>query len=268
MRARSILAPAPDMGDLIQSLWIGPRLSTLERLSIQSFLSQAHEYHLYTYGQDLAVPAGTVVRDAAEILPANAVFQYRDHASYAGFANFFRYKLLLDRGGWWVDTDLICLRPFRFPTPHVFSSEQGFDGPVPNVGAIRCPPGSPAMRRAWEVCRSRSPASLKWGETGPRLVAEVIAACGLEACVQPPETFCPLPYKQWRRALEETGSLDTLAGASAVHLWNELWRRNACDKDAAFPPSCLYEQLKRKYLPLEPEGRPSGGVERCERWSA
>jgi hypothetical protein len=247
------------MSDIIQSLWIGDRLSAMERLSIISFLRQAHEYHLYTYGQELAVPVGTVLRDAAEILPASAVFQYREHASYAGFANYFRYKLLLERGGWWVDTDMICLRPFRFPGPHVFSSEQGYDGPVPNCGAIRCPSGSPAMQHAWEVCQSRPPASLKWGETGPRLVAEAIATCGLEACVQPPETFCPVACKHWRLFLEENTSLTTLAEASSVHLWNELWRRNGCDKDATFPSGCFYEQLKRRYLP--PQSEAMGGVD-------
>jgi hypothetical protein len=34
----------------------------------------------------------------------------------------------------------------------------------------------------------------------------------------------------------------------AVHLWNEMWRRNQRDKDETYDPGCLYEQLKRRYL--------------------
>ena len=37
------------MGWPIQSLWIGDRLSALERLSIRSFLANGHGFDLYTY---------------------------------------------------------------------------------------------------------------------------------------------------------------------------------------------------------------------------
>ena len=37
--------------DIIQGLWIGETLSTMEYLSIKSFLDNGHEYHLYTYGE-------------------------------------------------------------------------------------------------------------------------------------------------------------------------------------------------------------------------
>src|SRR4029078_8374501 len=100
------------MKRVIQGLWIGDVLSRMERLSIASFLAQGHQFDLFTYGPVRNVPKGTRVRDPAEIMSRDRVFQYRDHASYAGFANFFRYKLLLDRGGWWVDLDSVCLRPF------------------------------------------------------------------------------------------------------------------------------------------------------------
>ena len=57
-----------------------------------------HEYHLYVYEDVKNVPAATTLRDGNEILPASEIFQYQGRPSYAGFANFFRYKLLLERG--------------------------------------------------------------------------------------------------------------------------------------------------------------------------
>ena len=39
----------------IQFLWVGPRLSRLEQLSLQSFVSHGHPVHLFTYGP---VPIG------------------------------------------------------------------------------------------------------------------------------------------------------------------------------------------------------------------
>src|SRR5437773_4701676 len=159
---------------IIQGLWIGAGLSVMEQLSIASFLRNGHEYHLYTYNELPNVPAGTVIRDGNEILPASAIFQYKDRPSYAGFSNLFRYKLLLERGGWWADADVVCLRPFDFPEEYVFSSELNAGREIVNCGAIKAPKGSEAMAYAWRVCQAKKPGQLAWGETGPRLMSEVV----------------------------------------------------------------------------------------------
>src|SRR5262249_28020043 len=108
---------------IIQGLWIGAALSAMEYLSIESFLANGHEFHLFVYADVKNVPPGTVIRDGEEILPASAIFRYRDNGSYAGFANFFRYELLWQAGGWWVDLDTICLHPFQFAGEYVIGSE-------------------------------------------------------------------------------------------------------------------------------------------------
>jgi len=105
------------VANAIQMLWIGERLSTLERLSIASFRANGHPVHLYTYGPVAGVPEGTEIRDAAEVLTRDLIFRNPPgfgEGSFAGFSNLFRYKLLLDRGGIWCDCDVVCLRPFDF----------------------------------------------------------------------------------------------------------------------------------------------------------
>ena len=52
------------MNELIQSLWIGRKLSAMERLSIASFLANGHEYHLYVYDKIENSPQGTVLKAA------------------------------------------------------------------------------------------------------------------------------------------------------------------------------------------------------------
>ena len=236
---------------VIQGLWIGAELSAMEQLSVSSFLSNGHEYHLYVYDAVRNVPAGTLVRDAGEILPASSIFQYRRQASYAGFANFFRYKLLLERGGWWVDTDVVCLKPFDFADEHVFATEMCRGEEVTTSGIIKAPAGSPAMAYAWGVCQKKNPRELVWGETGPRLMGEAVGKFSLGRFQRPSEVFCPLDYSSWHRVLEpgfETGFGET---TRAVHLWNEMWREAGQDKNAEYDPACLYERLKRKYLSRE-----------------
>ena len=233
------------MSDVIQSLWIGPRLSTMERLSVLSFLDHGHEYHLYAYEDVAEIPRGAVVRDAREILPASAIFQYADYDTYSGFSNFFRYKLLVERGGWWVDTDVVCLKPFAFDSDHVFASETFRGRQLVSSAVIKAPPGSRAMAYAWRVCQSKNPAELQWGETGPRLVEAAVDHCELRCCVQPPKVFCPIDYGQWKRILDADDKIELGPSSSAVHLWHEMWRRAGCDKDADYDSECLYERLKR-----------------------
>ena len=91
------------MNRVIQSLWIGKELSKMEQLCIKSFLKNGHEFHLYTYDTINNVPEGTVIKNGSDILPKNMIFTYSSgpgKGSVAAFANFFRYKLLLDRGGY------------------------------------------------------------------------------------------------------------------------------------------------------------------------
>ena len=93
------------MAEIIQSLWIGESLGPLQKLSIASFLNHGHEYHLHCYQKIGNLPSGVVVKDASETLPASAIFYYQNgpgRGSVAAFANLFRYKLLLEKGGWWV----------------------------------------------------------------------------------------------------------------------------------------------------------------------
>ncbi|HEY0379750.1 MAG TPA: glycosyltransferase [Pyrinomonadaceae bacterium] len=242
------MAAEADSNRIIQGLWIGAEMSVMEQLSVSSFLSNGHEYHLYVYDEMRNVPEGAVVKDAGEILPASSIFQYKHQASYAGFANFFRYKLLLERGGWWVDTDVVCLKPFDFAGAHVFATEMCRGEEVVTSGIIKAPVGSPVMAYAWEVCRKKNPQELVWGETGPRLMMDAVGRFSLSRCRQPFQVFCPLDYSEWHRVLEPDFEGTFGETTRAVHLWNEMWRDAGQDKNAEYGPACLYERLKRKYL--------------------
>jgi mannosyltransferase OCH1-like enzyme len=217
----------------------------MERLSISSFLRNGHEYHLYVYEDVADVPRGTVLEDANNILPSSAIFQYKNRASYAGFADVFRFKLLYERGGWWADADMVCLRPFDFPDEYVFSSEMNTGKQLTNVGVIKAPPRSEAMAHAFRISEGKNPARIAWGEIGPQLMGEVVKSYGLDHYQKPFYTFCPI--SEWRKFVEPY-----VAGihpdAYAVHLWNEGWRLANQDKNSTYHPDCLYEQLKRLYL--------------------
>lgn len=233
---------------IIQGLWIGSELSAMERMSIASFLKHGHEYHLYVYDDVKQIPKGAIIKDGNEVLPSSMIFEYRDFKSYSGFSNFFRYKLLLDKGGWWVDADIVCLKPFDFAEEHVFSSESIRDVTYITSGVIKAPIDSPAMAYAWQTCRSKNPERLEWGETGPKLMAEAVKKLALEEFVKPYSVFCPLTLPDWNKVIEPESDLTFDETTYALHLWNEAWRRTGQDKNHQYHPDCLYEKLKRKYL--------------------
>ena len=236
------------MADVIQALWIGDRLSVMERLCISSFLRHGHAFHLYVYQETAGIPTGTVILDGNQILPASRIFTYKGQKTYAGFANFFRYKLLLEKGGWFVDADTICVKPFDFPLEFVFSSE-GINGrQLVNLGAIKVPPGSHIMQYAWDACQRMDPRKLKWSQCGPTLLGKAVDAFSLERYVKPWEVFCPIHFSVWETMLDPAVQWSLDDETHAIHLWNELWRRSGRDKDARYPKECLYEQLKQLYL--------------------
>src|SRR5262245_26326073 len=101
----------------IQSLWLG-EVTTMERLSMTSFLQNGHDYHLFAYGPLTNLPHGVELIDANEVIPSGSVFR-DSRGGFSSFSNYFRYKLLLDRGGWWADTDVVCLQPFSSSSNHL-----------------------------------------------------------------------------------------------------------------------------------------------------
>lgn len=232
---------------IIQGLWIGSRLSTMERLSIKSFLAHGHRYHLYTYTDIEGVPPGATVMDADEIVPVNRIFRYPNAGSYAGFSDIFRYKLLLLRGNWWADMDTVCCRPFDFSDSVVISSERAGAGCwYANVGVLKFPPSSPVMEAACRISGAKDPESLTHGEIGPALMEWLVARFSLESYVKAPEIFCPISCS--RRALLTSPGGEIPREAFTVHLWNEMWAADALNRDGQFPSDSIYEQLKRAYL--------------------
>jgi hypothetical protein len=220
----------------------------MEQLSIRSFQAHGHQFMLYVYDDIDGVPPGTILMDANRVIPASRIFTYREHRTYAGFANFFRYKLLLEKGGWFVDADMVCLRPFDFQGDYVFSSEGLEQRQLVNVGAIKAPPGSAVLEYAWRACERMDTAALTWSQCGPALFGAAVGAHALGPHVQPWPVFCPVHFSAWRRVLDPSAPWQFLPETRAIHLWNEQWRRSGQNKDARYDAACLYERLRQCYL--------------------
>jgi Alpha 1,4-glycosyltransferase conserved region/Glycosyltransferase sugar-binding region containing DXD motif len=241
------------MADIIQSLWIGDSLGPLQLLSISSFLHFGHEYHLHCYQPIRNVPAGVVICDGNDTLPASSIFSYQygpGKGSVAAFSNLFRYKLLLDQGGWWVDTDFVCVRPFAFPEPEVFASEAHKDSYQLTSAAMKLLPNHPVARACYEFAVRQDPATLQWGVIGPMLLTAVVRQSPWEGHHRQPVVFCPIPWWRWEWLADADpgpGSSFITTETYAVHLWHEMWRRHERDRQATFPATSLIGQWCRYF---------------------
>lgn len=147
-----------DISNQVNGLWIKGALSSLEILTIRSFITNGYEFILWTYDKPLVYRQieQLIIKDAREIIPENQVFSYNlsnqfghGKGSFAGFSDVFRYQLLYLNGGWWVDMDVTCIKRFEFESPYVFRKSKHQDDFV--VGNImHVPKGSNLMKKCFE----------------------------------------------------------------------------------------------------------------------
>jgi len=110
----------------INGLWIGD-LGDLQLLSMESFVKQGHKYILWAYDVEKKkkiVPKGVIVKNGNDIIKKRYIFKHWS-GNLATFADMFRYKLLYDKGGWWADLDLICLKPLPKDINYFYGGERG-----------------------------------------------------------------------------------------------------------------------------------------------
>ncbi|HEY5954513.1 MAG TPA: hypothetical protein VIT18_09115 [Terrimicrobiaceae bacterium] len=235
----------------VHSYWGGGPLTQLELVCLSSFVQNGAHYNLYTYDEPAGVPDGITLRDASEILPADRMFLYPagtlNEGSLSGFSNLFRYTLLQRTGGWWVDTDVCCLRPFDQDRDELYLREETQSGEFFVASCIfRVPSASAVLQRCLEAFSHKDVTKVVHGETGPALLTDAVRQSGREDAVQPGDQFFPVPWWDYERLFfDEQLSIDHCC---AVHFWNTMLRTAGVDKNADFPANSAFERLKRRYL--------------------
>jgi len=248
---------------IVQGIWVGDPLSDRELLCISSYLSNGHEFHLYTYDKHENLPAGTVIKDANEFLPEKEIETFRYKAN---FCDYFRYAMLYKRGGWYVDMDSVCLRPLNFSSEYVFGTcgvdiaginpvDLSCNGAECYIGNafIKVPVNSPIIAFCRDILsqtRGEERRQESYDELGPRLFQKAVTKFNLQRYVQSPSIFDPVPCFKATHILNPELSWD-LRDTYVVHLngaqWNEKYNNGVLKREGKYPDGCLYEHLKKRY---------------------
>lgn len=262
--------------DTIHMLWIGGSLSTMERLAMASFLAQGHQVVLHSYGPIEAVPKGVELADGTAILAQEHIFQNQaqgiGQGGFASFADWFRYELLQQHPGWWVDTDVVCLAPFDFDTYNVIATSREGEWGSPALNCVmRLDQNDPLLDYCVTYCRANDVEQLareSFIALGPSLVQRGIRELGLQTYEAAPDIFCPISWRHSRfftqgplarqiynlkRRLKGGERVERVKPQTkAVHLWQSTWKLGQIDIDGTHHPQSLYERWKAQYLPASP----------------
>lgn len=263
----------------IASLWIGPQLSWLECLSINSFLRQGHPYTLYCYDPPQGVPDGVNLRPASQVCPAPQKPSARRNSVI--HSDLFRAKLLSKTNMIWADLDVICRRPIATVAGHV----HGYIKPD-RIGSslLRLPPESATLRKLLKFVTSPAPIpvwardaeswrqraaqgehwnihALTWGDAGPRALTYFLQATGEDRHSSPQEQFYPIGQGKlhWLFDPNVPTQLIETEATNAVHVFGYT-RKLLAKHHNGLPPEggwlhnmCKLHQIDPKHAPIPQE---------------
>jgi hypothetical protein len=232
------------MLEMLNSLWFGGRLGYLEQLSIKSALALGHPYTLYSYEPQAlsGIPDGVFVRDAREVMSDPRRVRHFEGKYKALGSDFFRYEIFANRLGYWVDLDVIFLRPLDFTDDYVFGWERknSINGAIlklpadsPMLEELRnipernwCPPFfGPRRKISYYLQRLSGHVELEnlpWGSAGPAMLTFLAQKFRLDGSAQPEPVFYPVPYDQAEMLFGASSNLEKLVKSDtrAIHMWN------------------------------------------------
>lgn len=246
---------------IVQSLWVGPELSQLEIYSIKSYLKTGHTFHLYTYEKVKKVPKGVIIKDGNKIIPKKELFDFK--SSYLPFSDIFRYKLLYEKGDYWVDMDMIALRKLDFEEPFVFSSERTIQKGayknskpyVANIGVLKAPPKSEFYKELYEKCIKQT--KITENIQFMRIMRKLVDKYNYHKYVKGPKLFCPLDWWHAKEAfyppccsskygVRGYSVTSILRNSYSVHFWRSIvTNKRKIDVNQKFDEKSLWERCKK-----------------------
>jgi hypothetical protein len=236
----------------IHMFWHGGGLPPLAHACIQSFVSHGHRLRVYAY--DFAVlPVGAVLEDAREIIRVDDPL-YRNLAatSVEAFSDCFRYCLLHQRGGWWVDTDVYCLRS-HLPNEGRAWAEQ--ESGLINGAILRFSKGDPLCERLIMLARRRATGLIDWTALGPDLVTEILSPHHDGSAFGSRETFYPLHWLEahflWLPAFKPEVMRRT-QGAAFLHCWAKALNDMGIDVNRSAPAGSFLAEILQHAPDVKP----------------
>lgn len=122
------------MNNTVHQFWHSGELDIPALLSAKSVIKYGHNLKLWSY--DKLEYDSIYCHDASKILDLNVIPKCASCPEIGRkyeqiVSEYFRYKVLFEEGGWWLDNDVVLLRKLRWP--HEIGVRTVGKGTYPNV---------------------------------------------------------------------------------------------------------------------------------------
>ncbi len=192
----------------VNGFWIG-ELGEIQYECINSWEKNGYEFKLWNE------------KDYHEIVDSDEYFTYQ-HGHSKGtpiaFSNLFRSELLYQRGGLYVDLDMLCLKPYEFNRRFVFSEQidSGWDYHVATC-IIYSESSGEQIFKDWANRIRKIGENSTHGDLGPNLITPLVEQYGYEDYVLPKKYFCSVDWQSYEDVFTYDGD------SYGIHLFTSLW---------------------------------------------
>jgi glycosyltransferase involved in cell wall biosynthesis len=200
--------------------------------AMKSMRAAGHPVRLWSYTPqklDFLAAAGVEMRQAADVVPRGLYDRIVAGSEIRYFSDVFRYAVLYEHGGLWMDTDMILLRSFPYRGCHFLNLQWrgSHEGHFICGNVMGAKPFSRHMRALYEASVERFFAAESWefGLIGPKLLSDYVASpegAELQQWLFSPMLFNAIDWMEVDRFDKPVSELaaylndDRLFG---IHLW-------------------------------------------------
>ena len=211
-----------------------------------SMRAAGHPVSVWSYSPrklDFLLPHGIEVRPAEDIVPRDLFERIVAGSEIRYFSDIFRYALLYEHGGLWMDSDVVLLRPFSYCGDYFLNLQWRSN----NVGHFVCNnvmcarPHSRHLRTLYETSIDRffQSAWKKFGDIGPKLLSEYVmsdAGAELKEWIFSPVFFNSIDWTEVDKFDQPLSALADYLNDErvfGVHLWNSRTNTHTRNEDAS-----------------------------------
>lgn len=212
---------------IVNSFWLGETITPLNELCIESWLKKGCSYNLYTYGK-INTNLNVNILDANQVVSKKEYFTYHHGISKrtpVAFSNLFRAELLYQKGGLYIDTDVMLIKPIELEEyTFCYQYHPHYSTSIGTCFLYSKYANSQLFKRWADIIRDLSKGYISHGDLGPDLFTNLILAFNMLEFVKDKSLVNPIDYTEIQDLLNKPKAQNYL------HLFNSIQKGITLEK--------------------------------------
>ena len=233
----------------VRAFWHGDPLTGYQAMCLRSFVDHGCAVEVFSYDKHLSMPAGVRRREAAEVWPTDEVMLYQSGfgtGSPSLHSNLFRYAMLHQLGGWWIDLDVVSLGA-KLPLDAMYFARERAD--LIAVGTLRFPAGHVLLQRP-STHASATARQLYGARPVRNCLPPWSRSMGWSRWPKVLTPTYPVPWREIAMLLDPSRFEEAEAAcrqAHFLHLYDAIWRHSRIPVDLRPPEGSFLDMLVERH---------------------